>query len=222
MICIICGFKKKLSEEHIFPESIGGNLTINNICIDCNNKMGRTIDCYLVDNPLVLKRMLNLQIKGKKNKIKTDFYNNALESSDGVKYKYSFDENGIPDRIIHPFVRNVTKVTDDLNEVEILADISDKKKILDSVNGQKKKLGHELITVKELLNEMQIVEIKKPSFKLKFSMDLEKLSIALYKIAYELAFLWLGEKYFNDRWSIKIRKIIDELSHYRYRLFFGL
>ena len=45
--CIIC---KKIKEdgefnkEHIIPESIGGSLTIENVCKECNSKLGEEID----------------------------------------------------------------------------------------------------------------------------------------------------------------------------------
>ena len=112
MKCIICEKEKKPSEEHIFPESIGGSLKINNICTDCNNKIGRTIDCNLSDSFIVLMMMYLLKIKGKNKKIKTDFYNKALISEDGNKYEYVFNENGDRVKIKHPFRCDEKEVED--------------------------------------------------------------------------------------------------------------
>ncbi len=47
MRCIFCRQEKKHSEEHIIPESIGGIVTISNVCRDCNSKLGTEVDSEL-------------------------------------------------------------------------------------------------------------------------------------------------------------------------------
>lgn len=42
--CIFCLEEKPLTIEHVFPESIGGKLTIPFVCKDCNSKLGTTVD----------------------------------------------------------------------------------------------------------------------------------------------------------------------------------
>ena len=95
-------------------------------------------------------------------------------------------------------------------QFKIISDITDIDKVLKAINKKRERLKHKQITKDELINEIEIIDKELPQQKLKFSIDFDKLSIALYKIAYELAFLWLGEKYFNDKYAIKIRKIINE------------
>ena len=42
--CIFCLEEKPLTIEHVFPESIGGRLTIPFVCNDCNSKLGTAVD----------------------------------------------------------------------------------------------------------------------------------------------------------------------------------
>lgn len=42
--CIFCLEEKPLTIEHVFPESIGGKLTIPYVCKDCNSKLGTAVD----------------------------------------------------------------------------------------------------------------------------------------------------------------------------------
>lgn len=50
MKCIFCDLSKNFNDEHIIPESIGGNIIINNVCVDCNSKFGSEIDIKLTRN----------------------------------------------------------------------------------------------------------------------------------------------------------------------------
>ena len=47
MKCIICKKDKQkedFNEEHVFPESIGGEYKIHTVCKECNSHFGKTID----------------------------------------------------------------------------------------------------------------------------------------------------------------------------------
>src|SRR5205823_3130325 len=47
------------SEEHVFPEAIGGTLKIARVCKPCNNFLGANVDVLLTDHTLILiKRVL--------------------------------------------------------------------------------------------------------------------------------------------------------------------
>lgn len=67
--CIIC---KKIKEdgefnkEHIIPESIGGSLTIENVCKECNSKLGEEIDSKIVNDFFIKGNSVGKQIKNKK------------------------------------------------------------------------------------------------------------------------------------------------------------
>ena len=42
--CIFCREEKNPSDEHVIPSALCGNLTIRNICKDCNSILGREAD----------------------------------------------------------------------------------------------------------------------------------------------------------------------------------
>ena len=51
--CIVCLNTGLLTEEHIIPSSIGGRLTANIICKNCNDRFGRLIEAKLKDDPAI-------------------------------------------------------------------------------------------------------------------------------------------------------------------------
>ena len=50
---MVCPNTGPLSEEHIIPSSIGGRLTANIICKNCNDRFGRLIEAKLKDDPAI-------------------------------------------------------------------------------------------------------------------------------------------------------------------------
>lgn len=81
MKCIWCDFEttpdrsaatatlKFANKEHIFPESVGGNqgLEIGKVCEECNGELGRTVDCYLkTENIMMMQQyQVSSEIAGK-------------------------------------------------------------------------------------------------------------------------------------------------------------
>jgi len=53
------------SLEHIFADAIGGRLTINRVCAECNSELGKRADAALSDNLLVRLRRARLGIEGR-------------------------------------------------------------------------------------------------------------------------------------------------------------
>jgi hypothetical protein len=48
MKCIICTNEfEKLTNEHIFPESMGGSIITKNVCKSCHSKLGQEVDCIV-------------------------------------------------------------------------------------------------------------------------------------------------------------------------------
>ena len=60
---------KFANKEHIFPESVGGNqgLEIGKVCEECNGELGRTVDCYLkTENIMMMQQyQVSSEIAGK-------------------------------------------------------------------------------------------------------------------------------------------------------------
>ena len=68
--CIICCQKKDVGEfniEHVIPDSSGGDYKINNVCKDCNNLLGNTVDHDFLKNPLIKLLLIyyDIRVSGK-------------------------------------------------------------------------------------------------------------------------------------------------------------
>ncbi|MDF3818999.1 HNH endonuclease [Leptospira sp. 96542] len=67
--CEITFTKHNNSDEHIFPQAIGGNLTIRNVfCRDCNFKLGKLYDTKLVENFHFYRNLFNAYNGYKRNR----------------------------------------------------------------------------------------------------------------------------------------------------------
>lgn len=86
MNCIFCNSSIKFSEEHIIPESIGGNVIINNVCIDCNSKFGSQVDIKLTKNKNIYDSYTELSKVHNLN-LEFSFRDAYFEMSNGQKIK---------------------------------------------------------------------------------------------------------------------------------------
>jgi hypothetical protein len=86
MTCIFCGSNGKLSREHIIPESIGGSVILNNVCIDCNSRFGSEIDSELTKNYHIYNSYKELAKKFALD-FEFSFKDAYFETPDGIKIK---------------------------------------------------------------------------------------------------------------------------------------
>jgi len=176
----------------------------------CNNKMGSYIDVNLTDNFLIKFSMLKQNIHINNKKINTKFYNDALDFEDNNRYCFNFNDNG--DKVK---IRQRRQVEYSENKVEngklntcMKSDKLDIELLFKAVNKKRIRLGLSKLTYNEfkdnITEEIKIV----PKYKLKFSIDFDKISLSLLKIAYELAFYVLKDKYLLDERASELRKYI--------------
>ena len=82
MKCIFCKEEKsadQFSDEHVFPEAIGGSFIIRNmVCRPCNSKLGMEVDSKLADHFLVRLIRYELGLFGKKGKMRLPFKRGEL------------------------------------------------------------------------------------------------------------------------------------------------
>jgi len=88
MNCIFCNSSDKFSEEHIIPESIGGTVIINNVCIDCNSKFGAEVDIKLTKSKHIYDSYVDLSKKLNLN-LEFSFIDAHYKLSNGQKIKAS-------------------------------------------------------------------------------------------------------------------------------------
>ena len=63
--CIICTLEKKLTDEHIIPEFMGGGLVVKNVCKECNSKMGSGFEGRISNNFIYQSARTINKIEGK-------------------------------------------------------------------------------------------------------------------------------------------------------------
>ncbi|MCK4357528.1 MAG: HNH endonuclease [Candidatus Cloacimonetes bacterium] len=212
-ICIICKNLKdenEFNEEHIFPESIGNKeLKIYRVCKECNEKRLSKIDASLTNHKLIETRRLMYKIPGKKGIIPNPFENGVLESDPEQKVKLSFDnQNRVK-------IYNIPKISKPIQNkenkrIDITIDNKDKNNLQDIINKKLNRMG-----ASELYREEEQIIEKHPNTIHNLTIDNKQYKKAIIKIAYELGFYFLGEKYLKDRVGEFLRLfLMDDLNEW--------
>lgn len=204
MKCIICNQEKEneeLSIEHVIPDSAGSSFTINNVCKECNNKLGLSVDKKFLDNKLIKFFLYSYEIRNKKgrfpkfwdilpakdsnNKIKAipqyNFRNNKFE---GWKFKSTLlNDNGNVELIFD----SSDNIEDVLKEYEIPAEVSE-----------------------EIINKYNSGDYLQKNQELYFHYHVpwEDLFFEAMKIAYEYTCYVLGDNYLNDSFAYEFQKFL--------------
>ena len=86
--CIICRKEKlenEFNEEHIIQDSIGGRIKINDVCKECNSKLGNKVDIHLTNNFMSELNRFELGIKGKSGKLPNPFKEGGLKGEENKR-----------------------------------------------------------------------------------------------------------------------------------------
>src|SRR6266436_2941017 len=71
------------SVEHVFPEAIGGTLTLSTMCRPCNGHLGNSADVHLTDHVLIKLDRWQFNLSGKGGAIPNPFARGTLYEVDG-------------------------------------------------------------------------------------------------------------------------------------------
>lgn len=216
-VCILCledKAKEEFNEEHVFPEAIGGSLILRDaLCTDCNSWLGHEVDAKLTNYGLVQLVRLALGIKGKSGAVPNPFLNCTDADDPSRKLQYRLDKDGKPCQLYLVPNVDVTK-SEEAVTISVALDESDKGKlpeILDKI-AKRNNLQIPNEKVDQLLNEP--VRSESPGMQVQFSMHVSNWKKALLKIAYELAYHWLGPAYLKDPGADKLRDALRAEGHY--------
>jgi hypothetical protein len=215
MKCIFCLEEKPSSDEHVIPESVGGNIHLKEVCIGCNGELSRLVDAPFANSPVIELARHNHSIGGKRNKVPFPFRDvGVTESGLRVGVNRDFENH----------VKRDFKVIIDENggaEVYFVADASD-------VGNYEKMLGKPLR--KELVNifpdwspeqvEAQVnavvslAKTQKPvsensPIKFQWRLSMDDLLFEFLKIAYEMWFRRFGYSWVeSSQTALMLRKAI--------------
>jgi len=215
MKCIFCRTERndsEFSDEHVFPEAIGSKLTIRSVCKPCNDYLGHSIDTHLTNHPFIQFKRHLLGLSGKSNKLPNPLEYGILSEHPDQKLIYILDSEGKPEELY--IVPNVSreKLQDGTEKVSIRVDAKDKKKIPGIINRIRERAGLPPMSEEEIEKQQRRESIPNPWMNIKMQVDLQKYKRAVLKIAYELAWRWLGPTYLEDPIAETIRACIMDRS----------
>lgn len=211
--CIFCGEERtqdELSVEHIFPQAIGGCLTINAVCRPCNNFLGTEVDKHLTDHWRTRARRHALGFMGKRGKEPAPFDRGILQNEDEPEVSLTFSRTGPMDVSVLPGKTVVSR--EDLDVVRFRIDARNKDKLPDMVNKflRRNKLPEK--SSKEILDNAKRVQVDDPWIAVDTEIDMRMYKRAVLKIVYELTWRWLGDEFLHDPIADMIRRSIIENS----------
>jgi hypothetical protein len=215
MRCIFCSNERAPSTEHVFPLAIGGHITTDRVCEPCNSKLGYRVDAALSDFLPIRVRRAELGLAGNSGsppgRLELLTGDVKLLGSNGGRLRTTFDET--TKKLDHRRLYQASDiVTAEGNKVrQITIDARDKDQVPKIIQRERKRTGLPPLSSEDLAIEASnytINTIKNPVVQIDISASFAYLRHAMFKIAYELAFLWLGEPYLDDPLAVELRTAI--------------
>lgn len=227
MRCIVClerdpkcGFNK----EHVFPDALAGNaLKIRSVCVDCNSTFGSNVDTWLTDHLFMRFERLNRGLSGKEGHLPNPLENSVMADDPQQKLRYEFDGQGRPKRLyVVPKVTKQEKTSEQNESHQAVFDRSDINAAKKFLNKRLKEHGKPPLTPEQTEvflagGQMEIdnIEIEvqhgsttNPDAIARLALDTIRYNQGLLKIAYELAWYWLGEAFLDDPVAATIRECL--------------
>lgn len=201
----------------MFPLAIGGTLVIKRVCEVCNSDLGTVADAPLSNHLFVMFQRSELKLSGNAGKvpdaIKGLFVNGVLASDQDQRIRLEPGVDGkLEPRILYKAV-DVT-LSDGRPARSITLDAStSKQEIRKIIDRERKRAGLTPISEAEFEPMMLIIMSgirthEQPEVIFRPTIDLINFRRGLLKIAYELAWLWLGESYLEDSTGAALRQLL--------------
>ena len=231
MRCIFCSNERPPSLEHVFPLAIGGLITTDRVCKECNSTLGSRVDAALCDYLPIRVRRAELGLAGNASAPPGRFELLegvvSLVGSNGGWLRVTYDE-ATKKLDLRRLYQASDVVTPDGQKVrEIIIDERDKDQIPKIIQRERKRHGLPPLSSEELAAQVSSYaanSIENPTVNMNIRVSFRYLRHAMFKIAYELAFLWLGETYLDDPLAVELRTAIcspDFASTDRFAGFIG-
>jgi hypothetical protein len=217
MRCIFCLQDRPGSDEHIFPLAIGGRLKTNRVCTKCNSDLGARVDAALSDFFPIRMRRSDLGLAGNGGIIPAwyeMFVGKATvvgQKASRVSVTFNKSDGKLDTRQLYHAEDTVTAEGNRARLITV--DARDRDQIPKMIQRERKRHGLRPLTDEELTDAtagFTETLVDRPIIKRDFSVSFAYLRHAIIKIAYELAFLWLGEDYLDDPLAAEIRAAITK------------
>lgn len=215
--CIICLEEKEVTsfgEEHVIPETIGGNYIINNVCNSCNSNLGQKVDIKIINEFLSVCLRHEKDIRGKSGLLPIMFpgtFENEFDKKE--KYRLEYDENGNIRPVLIYKQPSIKKVEKDIYKIQIASDNS-------LSEDEMLKKSNQIISKEMKRRGVEIYDIngcfEKVNAKIKLSINREITNsdsfISILKMAYEFAASNING-YVDDEKAIAIADVLKKASY---------
>jgi len=197
--------KDKFSEEHVFPEAVGGRFVIRTVCKPCNDKLGNQVDHLLTDHWFVQAQRMLFNLPGKSGQVPNPLERGTLEDDPSQKLVYMMGDEGKPARLHTVQSVKRTPGLDGKEIVEIRLDQSDVARLPTIVNTIRDRAGLPQLSAEEIDKAKTVHSVPSPWVHVNAGIDIPKYRRAILKIVYEMAAYWLGEDYLDDPIAARMR-----------------
>ena len=204
-ICIFCR-KEGSSLEHVIPEGIGGRKTIDRVCTPCNSDFGTRVDGPLINHKLIEIVRARLGIAGKSD-VPQPLAAGHLADDPDVRVLNVVAEDGTAPQIQTRAFR--TKIAPGEEAIRVVGSSEDE--VLAATNKILTRAGLKPIT-REMLRTHAKVTSERPWIAIDLRASTVSFYAALVKIAYEVAWMALGDAYLDDPIGEKVRSALRDKS----------
>lgn len=217
MLCIFCLKERSPGKEHVFPYAIGGRLTTDRVCGACNPTLGSRVDAALTDNFLVRSRRAELGLAGRSGKPPGSYeiLLGVAKLAEHPERRVQITLNEATGKLDIKALYHAADVVmpNGTKARHIIVDERDRGQIPKIIEKERTRLGLPPLSGEQLAAEVQrctenITTNENPCVLIEPRFSFAYLRHAMVKIAYELAFLWLGEAYIDDPSAADLRAAI--------------
>lgn len=215
--CIFCLQDRPGSQEHVFPRAIGGRLTIDRVCTSCNSMLGSRVDAALSDSFIVRSRRAQLGLAGNSGEVPAvhEMLLGVSKLADDPERRVQVAFNEATGQLDIRALYHASDVVmpDGTKARQIIVDERDKDEIPKIIQRERQRHGMPPLSEGQLAAEFtrltqHVIAVENPRVLRELSFSFAYLRHAMLKIAYELAFLWLGEEYLDDLDAVALRTAI--------------
>lgn len=204
VLCIFCRRERDSSVEHVLPLAIGGTVTIDRVCVECNSTLGSRVDAALTDFLPIRSRRARLQLAGNTgvppNPFEILLGQSTLIGPAANRVLTTFD--AATGKLDHRQLYHAADVvTPEGTKRQITIDERDKGQVPVIIQRERKRNGLTPLTDEALAiaaTNYTTRTVDNLLVQKTLNVSFAYLRHAMIKIAYELAFLWLGEDYLSD------------------------
>lgn len=205
--CLIClGDLLAATEEHIFPEAVGGTLVTQEVCKPCNDYLGSDVDAPVVGTFLVQIIRLCLGLEGK-GAIPNPFKRGTLQTDPKQIVHVRLNTSG---ELVPVMVPRVERSGD---KAIITVDASEKENLLKIANKVRERASLKPLTQEEVEAACDVQNLGQVHIEIPIVQDTFAHYRGLIKIAYELGARWLGSAFLDDGCAQLLRDCLRDRDY---------